>query len=280
MRKISVYILTFVFLTISIESLSHAQTSSTATSTSDASSAADSDSEVEGLYDDYEKVEQTKKSEALKQSLERPTKPEQPKFSDLARLSPFEDVAVISRKFLPKTGRFDLSASLAFTVNNPYYTNFGGDFAMGYSFTESWAVTFDYFVISSNARDITEALEEKANVEANSLVSPESFYGAYIRWTPIYGKMAFFDEAIVPYDIYFRLGGGMTKTAEKSGEATVSAGIGQIFGVNKAVAFKWDFLWNYYQATVEQDGEEKKLGNSDLFLNVGVSFYFPEAKYR
>ena len=276
---------------LALSSLAHSQAESTTTSTSTstttstttttASPAADStDTEVEGLYDDYEKKEETQRSEKLKQNLEKPALPKETKFSDLARLSPFEDVAVISRKFLPKTGRFDLSASLAFTVNNPYYTNFGGDFAIGYSFTEAWAVTLDYFVLTSNARDITDDLEEFANVEANSLVSPQSFYGTYVRWTPIYGKMSFFDEAIVPYDIYFRLGAGMTQTARKSGEATVSAGVGQIFGVNKAFAFKWDFLWNYYQAEVVSQDETKKLSNSDIFLNVGVSFYFPEAKYR
>lgn len=240
----------------------------------------DSESETEGLYDDFEKKEQVRKIEEQKKEAAKPRIPSVPKFSDLSRLSPFEDVAVISRKFIPKTGRFDLSTTLAFTVNNPFYTNLGGDFALGYSFSESWAIATDYFILSGNPRQITKDLDSKANVETKSLVSPKNFLGFYLRWMPIYGKMSFLDEAIVPYDIYFRLGGGLTQTEEKSGESTVSFGIGQVFGVNKSLALKWDFLWNYYQATVTEAGEEKKLGHSDLFLNVGLSFFFPEAKYR
>ncbi len=47
------------------------------------------------------------------------------------------------------------------------------------------------------------------------------------------------------------------------------------------MAFRWDLYWNLYQATVTNTRNQKEtLQQNDLFLGVGMSFYFPEATYR
>ena len=123
------------------------------------------------------------------------------------------------------------------------------------------------------------------NIETRSLVVPKSYMGVNFKWVPVYGKMALVEKKIVPYDIYFTGGLGLTGTGEKSGELTYSFGMGQIFGYSKSLAFRWDLKWNMYSATVQDrnsagDLVEKSGNHNDLFLSFGASFFFPEATYR
>ena len=41
------------------------------------------------------------------------------------------------------------------------------------------------------------------------------------------------------------------------------------------------FTWNVYQANaINQQQQKTKITQNDLFLGIGMSFYFPEASYR
>src|SRR5690606_4684828 len=109
---------------------------------------------------------------------------------------------------------------------------------------------------------------------------PESFYGAVFKWSPIYGKMAWFQQKIVPFDIYFTPGFGISTTGLGTTETTITMGVGQLFALSKSFGVRWDFIWNYYQAEVELDGVRQKNNHSDLLLSVGLSYFIPEATYR
>lgn len=62
---------------------------------------------------------------------------------------------------------------------------------------------------------------------------------------------------------------------------TIHLGTSQVFAWTKSMAFRWDIMWNMYQGTAENnDGSKEKLTQNDLFLGLGMSFYFPEAGYR
>ncbi|MEQ1666064.1 MAG: hypothetical protein ABL927_11890, partial [Bdellovibrionales bacterium] len=57
--------------------------------------------------------------------------------SSLKNLQAFSDIAIIQRKFLPKTKRFEMYTGLGTTVNNAFFMNYGLLLRLGYHFSES-----------------------------------------------------------------------------------------------------------------------------------------------
>lgn len=251
--------------------------------TPSASSSA-SDTEVEELYDKDEAKPAAKakpENHADKKSAEVNAIPEAQNLSDLAKLAPFSDIAVIQKRFLPKTKRFEASAVGFTNLNNPFFTSYGVGLRLGYYLTEKWAIEGIADLASTGSRQVTDDLNKNLNITTASVVTSKGFFGGAIKWNPIYGKITWLNQSIVPFDINFSLGGGMTQTTENRSEPTLHLSTSQVFAYTKAMAFRWDLTWNMYQATAkDNDGNAIKLSQSDLFLGVGVSFYFPEASYR
>lgn len=237
------------------------------------------DNAVEALYDTYDKEQTQQKIQQRKR--QRTQDKEVGTLTDLSTLAPFEDVAVIQRRFLPKTGRFEFSPSGMITLNNPFFSNMGLGLRASYYFLEKHGLELQYFMLSNSSREVTKNLETKRNVRTESLVKPKSYMGVAYKWNPIYGKMTLLNKTIVPFDLYFTAGGGMTNTQEDSGAPTVHVGTGQVFALNKMMAIKWDLTWNFYSAdSTDSTGVKATTNQDDLFLSLGMSFFFPEAKYR
>jgi outer membrane beta-barrel protein len=244
------------------------------------------DAGLEDLYDKYEtqEVQQSQARKKAERAEEKPPVKELSKISELVTLSPFEDVAVIQRRFLPKTHRFELSGAAAISTNNAFFNNVGIGARFGWYLTEKYGIEGTYMFLSSSERPITEGLKNKRSVQTTSLVEPESYMGAAFKWAPLYGKMAWLGKTIIPFDLYLSPGFGVTKTAQGESEPTISIGAGQLFAISKSSGVRWDFTWNFYSATtryVESGTTISKNDNhNDLLLSIGYSFFFPEATYR
>lgn len=197
-------------------------------------------------------------------------------FQGLGGLAPFTEVSVIQRRFLPKTGRFQLFGGPTLITNDPFFNTVGLAVKAGYFFTESFGVELNHFLLSTSEAKATKELKDIQNLGTESLVLTKGFTALDLTFVPIYGKMTWFNERIVPFDTYFSLGGGSTKT-ETENAGTLHLGAGQIFAISKATAFRWDFSWNFFNAT-GVDG--KKAAYNNLFMTVGFGWFFPEAKYR
>ncbi|MCB0349877.1 MAG: outer membrane beta-barrel domain-containing protein [Bdellovibrionales bacterium] len=246
------------------------------------------DAGLEDLYDKFENEEAAQKSKRdkdQKQRDERQSEKDITKLSELSTLAPFEDIAVLQRRFLPKTGRVELSGSLALSTNNQYFNNYGVNLRGAYYFQEKYGIEGVYQYLANSERPITSGLTENQSISTRSLVEPESFMGVTFKWTPLYGKMAWFQKRIIPFDIYFTPGVGVSNTASGGSASTMTLGMGQLFALNKSYGVRWDFNWNYYQTEVDVTttggGTVKESRNqSDLFLGIGFSYFIPEAKYR
>lgn len=197
-------------------------------------------------------------------------------FSGLGRLAPFTEVSVIQRRYLPKTGRFQLFGGLTMVTNDPFYNVFGGVAKAGYFFTESIGLEFSYTALSTNEAKATTELRKIQGVQTDSLVYTKSVATADLMFVPVYGKMTWGNDRIVPFDLYFSLGYGATQTQNQS-PGTLHLATGQMFALSKATAFRWDFSWNFFSA---EGINQKKDSYNNLFLTVGWSWFFPEAKYR
>ncbi len=202
--------------------------------------------------------------------------------SDLDRLTPFSDVAVIQKRFLPKSNRFEFNPNFGLITNNAFFMTTFAQGRLAYAFTEKWAVEFTLAMFMDMEYKVTKDLENEAEVATRSLLLPESYYGADIRWSPIYGKMGAFKEGIVPFDMYFSIGGGIMSTNQDTTPFALHAGTGQIFAINKWMAFRWDLSGYFYSTDVTSaSGTGKNTQTfTDIHLAVGMSFFFPDATYR
>lgn len=206
-------------------------------------------------------------------------------FSGLGKLAPFSEVSVIQKRYLPKTERFQLYGGLGLITNDPFFNTLAANLKLSYFFTESWGLEGTYMAMTTSEAKSTQELKNIQGVTTDNLVYPKSYLGLDVVWVPIYGKMSWFNKKIINFDTYFALGGGSTKIQDGTSPGTVHFGVGQIFALSKAFSIRWDFSWNFYQATsIDQSGsatsEKSKSLSNNLFLTMGASFFFPEAKYR
>lgn len=254
--------------------------------------------EIEGLFQEDESEGDRRESQKEAQATAKEKEDDKPEeIEDLKRLETFDDIAVIQKRFLPKTGRFEFYIAGGTNLNDAFFVGNGVSARLGYHFREKWAIEALYTYIQNDNRDVTnELLERGVNTEGS--VSTDGYYGIDLKWTPIYGKYAYFNEKIIPFDLYFSLGFGQTdpRIAASSGGATVASvesgytvklGTGQIFAITKWMAFRWDISLHMIDAetTVRNANTNVIVSqdsglNNNLFLNIGLSFFFPEAKYR
>ncbi len=203
---------------------------------------------------------------------------------DLSRLSPFREVSVIQKKYLPKTERFQFFGALATTTNTPWFLNYGAKLGLAYHFTESFGLELSGLFLSSSEREVAKEIRDNNGLRPEQFIYTKGYYGLDLMWSPIYGKLSNMDGGIIPFDMYFSIGGGSSKTNSAEGNVpTVHVGTGQIFAITKSIAFRWDYSLNIFQATPVSVGGSSTAaqgGYNDLILTAGVSFFFPEASLR
>jgi len=144
------------------------------------SPAQDSFDELLGQSLSEEEIEES--DEISKEELDRDSKTLKPfkerdygDLTTLAELAPFEDIAVIQRRFLPKTSRFEVNPTLGFILNDAFFltTDFGIRF--GYHFSETIALEASAFYLTTDRKGITKDLEEKRNLLTKTFVTPNLF---------------------------------------------------------------------------------------------------------
>lgn len=205
--------------------------------------------------------------------------------TDLNQLSPFQDISVIQKKYLPKTERFQIYAAGGLTTNSPWFTNLGAKLNLGYHFSESWGLEFSGMFLSNSENQSAKDLRANNNLQPDKFVTTKYNMGLDLIWSPIYGKLTTLDNRIIPFDMYFSFGGGVSNTtSQEKTVPTYHIGTGQIFAISKSMAFRWDYSWNFYQATPVADATgtvaPSKTTYNDLIFTAGISFFFPEASYR
>lgn len=207
------------------------------------------------------------------------------RLTDLNRLAPFKEISVIQKKYMPKTERFQLFAAGGTTTNSPWFLNLGLKLNLGYFFTESFGIELSGIFLSNSEREVSKEIRANNNLQPEKFVNTKNYMGADLVWAPIYGKVTFLNERIVPFDMYFAAGAGSSATNSKEGNnTTFHIGTGQLFSISKSMAFRWDYSWNFYQATPITDSAATSTAQSnsynDLILTAGISFFFPEVSNR
>lgn len=233
-------------------------------------------SELEVIELELEKSIQ-KKSEAVGTSTTPLEKKGDMDFSGLGGLAPFSEVSVIQKRYMPKTGRFQLFAGINTVTNNPFFDTNGFSLRGAYFFRETWGIEASYLSLSTSEAKSTKELKDIQNVTTENLIYPKSYMGVDAMWVPLYGKFTWFNQKIVPFDMYFSAGYGTTSTQADEKPGTFHLATGQMFAISKGFAARWDFSWNMFSA---KGIEDKASSFNMLYLTIGASWFFPEAKYR
>ena len=230
-------------------------------------------------------LEDQSEAQAQPQNLKKEDQQIMNELKDLSHLVPFRDVSVIQKKYLPKTGRMQLYGALGLTTNTPWFNNYGARLGFSYYFTESFGLELSGIFISSSEREVAKEIREYNHLRPDQFIYTKGYYGLDLVWVPIYGKLSYVDNRIIPFDMYFTVGGGLSNTNSQERDVpTLHIGTGQVFALSKSWAFRWDYSFNIFQATPLQDVSAtttaSKGSYNDLILTAGISFFFPEASER
>lgn len=198
-------------------------------------------------------------------------------FKDLGRLAPFKEVSVIQKRFLPKTGRFQFFAGASLITNQPWFFQGGLNLRLGYNFLETLGLELSYSMMSNSERQVAKEAFDEHGIKADVIAYAKNFSGALLQWSPVYGKMSWFNSRIIPFDLYFNIGAGSVDVSSGSSASAFQAGTGQVFAISKAMAFRWDFSLLTYEVNSQL---EKNSRRNDLLLTTGISLFWPEASYR
>jgi outer membrane beta-barrel protein len=247
---------------------------------SPALSLAQSDSSIDDIEKLITKEEEARAEKAPAAPSEPKASPEVRGMSDLGKLEPFGDIAVIQRRFLPKTGRFEFFGGPTVILNDAFFRSFGLNGRLAYYLSERYGVEFLGSYLSVGEWPVTTDIREQLRVETQNFVTAETYYGVDFKWVPVYGKMTWLNSKITPFDLYLSAGFGLTGTNQQESEVTLHFGSGQTFARTKSMAFRWDFSFHTFTARSKLNPAAGATLYQNLFLTLGVSYFFPEATYR
>ena len=231
--------------------------------------------------------------------------------SDLQQITPASSISVIQRRYLPKTFRWELNASLSGTINHTFFYLGGVSGRIGLFLREDHGLGLEGFAtLPPIFKVVTNNMIGPPNyILPSSSILPQFYGGIYYKWSPIFGKFALLDKKIIYFDAYITIGGGIHKvlngvetikeqikkkglTPKKNkphsklvGQAfpAFTLGVGQLFALSQSLAVNWELKWFYTYSKYEkrlEDKEERIYIPTDLNFSLGLNYYFPEAGYR
>ena len=224
----------------------------------------------------------------------------------LGEVSPFSDIVVIQRRFLSKTGRFEISPSVFLFLNSEFYLNVGAGGNIGFYFLEKHGIEIAGAHSFAFARDAALKLENHLGFKGKAGGDQvETIFSISYKWIPLYGKISWMNRKIIPFDTFLTLGAGLVRAvcnSSKSGganftdlglgvceqagfevdgsiikkkwEPAVVLGAGQSFSVSRNLSLRFNAQWIQYGFLT---------GNtyrSEFSIGSSFSFYFPEKKVR
>ena len=225
--------------------------------------------------------------------------------SDLQQLTPYQSVSVIQKRYLPKTFRGELNFSMTSVINHKFFYLLGASARAGFFIREDHGLGLEGFAMAPHiSKKITNEMINPPNlITPLGSVFSQFYGGVYYKWSPVFGKFAVLNQKIVYFDMYMTLGAGYSRVVdgfsavrqalEKKGRKLenissneldknmfpgFNLSLGQVFSLTQDWAFNWDlkFIWNIIQY---KNGNPRMYG-PDMYLSLGINYYFPGAGYR
>lgn len=213
-----------------------------------------------------------------------------PRRSALDRL---EETDAVRQRLLLRGGRFEITPTVGFTLNDPFQRNllFGAN--LGYHFTDSFAFGATILTATSFETGLAEEVQQKRAERVDGFSGVTLLGSAELVYTPLFGKFALFGRAIVNYDLHLIVGGGLALTgavgdvdSEDLGGGTplLLVGLGfrsfvnDWFSINIEVR---DYIYSYAinsvaGADINGDAIAESEWSNNFAVTVGFGFFFPQ----
>lgn len=185
-------------------------------------------------------------------------------------------VVVIQKNYMPKTGRFALNGGLTLFPSDVFFKTFGGQVRGSYFFSESWGAELNAIFLTSAKTNELNDLESKQSVSVNNLATLKSYLGGQVYFSSMYGKYAFNDRRIYPFEIYQTVGLGQM-TTDKSSNPAFNVGLGQMISMSRDSAVRLDLTLQFYQTETVTGAKQNQ---SSLLINFSYSAFFPSVGRR
>ncbi len=186
-------------------------------------------------------------------------------------------VKAVQRKHFLKRGRLEAVPSFALSLNDAFNSKVGAGLAVNYHLADSIALSLHYDKFyRAQSDNVRIAKRELRSLLLASAIDWSA--GVDFLWTPIYGKLSWFNT-IVQYDLFLAtgVGGVWSQTSgapvDDGLHPAVNAGIGQRFAFTDWMAFEF-WVKQLLYADRPQDREISEI-QKVLTMNVGLSFWLP-----
>ena len=199
-------------------------------------------------------------------------------------------VKSVQRKLYTKRGRFELAPSFIINVNDAYYTKLGGAIRAAFYPHDSLAISARFSLMQTSPTDDVKVAKRNLFSRIFFSVPVWSVMGD-LEWSPLYGKVAFFNS-ILHLDGYLVGGGGVVYTetsavalpgaapqsdGSPAGPRGVNAafdlGVGLRFVVKDFVAVNVALINTTYVDT--PTGATKGVTQNLMLINAGISIFLP-----
>lgn len=206
-------------------------------------------------------------------------------------------VPPISGQLYMKAGRFELTPTLNLSVNDPFFTKYFGGLKLDYHLTESWSVGVtgaagaSYPTASASICTANQGCSKPTDAQLYQVPGRiRSMAGAEVAWSPVYGKLNILAEVPVHFDLSI-LGGADWVSYDEVLSAAVAAtgkapggassigghlGLGMRLFLSRLMALRLEVKDYVYKADI--GNLDKSQLQSQLFVELGLSFFFPGAR--
>ncbi len=182
-----------------------------------------------------------------------------------------QNLGIVQKNLLDKTHAIQYFGGLTLVPTEVYYRTFGGQAGAIYHLNEKYGVGILGYFFTSSARDEINKLESIQEVGVENLIYLKSYYAAQFYLNTVYGKVAYFNQSIIPFETYFNFGAGRVTTKPSSEAVGLHVGIGNLFALSEAKGVKVDINWLFYRAK-NLNGQEQD-ANSILLSLTYAGFY-------
>ncbi len=185
----------------------------------------------------------------------------------------YERIWVLQRRPFLKKGRVDVSPMFGANFNDPLinFYSVGGD--VNYHLNEDMAIGLrGYYTLNTESAAFDRMIQQYSLFPLIS--RPIWSTTLNFQYAPMYGKFAFFDSFIIPWEIYTRAGLGWVQTFI-AGRVMLTAGAGQRFFLNRFMTLNLDVDYQVFQEEFQTTKGTQSAFLNNVMFNVGMSIYFP-----
>ncbi len=189
----------------------------------------------------------------------------------------FHDSVIIQKNYMPKTQRFQVFGGLSYAANDVFAKTYGAQLRAGYYFSEKWGVEATAFFLTSADAQEKKDLGDVQTLAVQNLITPSSFLGLNAYFSSIYGKMAFEDRKIIPFEVYQTLGAGQLTTNPNSNTTAFFLGVGNLFSISQDSGLRADLSWFFYNGKTSTGAT---ISANTIFVTFGYGRMLPDAGTR